>query len=47
MVDLVEKNRRAEPSANSNWLDTGIFDDDRYFDVSMEYAKSTPDDISI
>ena len=26
-------------------LDTGIFDEDRYFDVFVEYAKSRPDDI--
>ena len=26
-------------------LDTGIFDDDRYFDVFVEYAKATPEDI--
>ena len=26
-------------------LDTGVFDDDRYFDVSVEYAKAAPDDI--
>jgi len=28
-------------------LDTGAFDEDRYFDVFMEYAKNTPDDIAI
>ncbi len=26
-------------------LDTGVFDDDRYFDVFVEYAKAAPDDI--
>lgn len=26
-------------------LDTGVFDDDRYFDVTVEYAKADPDDI--
>ena len=26
-------------------LDTGLFDDDRYFDVFVEYAKAGPDDI--
>ena len=26
-------------------LDTGIFDDDRYFDVFVEYAKAAPEDI--
>jgi hypothetical protein len=28
-------------------MDTGIFDDDRYFDVFVEYAKQTPEDILI
>ena len=26
-------------------LDTGVFDEDRYFDVFVEYAKAAPDDI--
>jgi hypothetical protein len=28
-------------------LDTGIFDDDRYFDIFIEYAKAGPEDIRI
>src|SRR5205823_9601568 len=28
-------------------LDTGIFDEDRYFDVVVEYAKAGPDDLLI
>jgi len=28
-------------------LDTGVFDDDRYFDVFVEYAKESPDDLLI
>src|SRR4029450_689318 len=28
-------------------LDTGVFDDNRYFDVVVEYAKAAPDDILI
>ena len=28
-------------------LDTGIFDEDRYFDVFVEYAKAGPEDICI
>jgi hypothetical protein len=28
-------------------LDTGVFEQDRYFDVFVEYAKSTPDEINI
>src|SRR5207248_413361 len=27
--------------------DSGIFDDDRYFDVLVEYAKASPDDVLI
>lgn len=28
-------------------LDTGVFDDDRYFDVFVEYAKNEPEDLLI
>ena len=28
-------------------IDTGVFDDDRYFDVVVEYAKAAPDDILV
>ena len=28
-------------------LDTGVFEGDRYFDVFVEYAKETPEDILI
>ena len=28
-------------------IDTGVFDDDRYFDVFVEYAKDAPEDILI
>jgi hypothetical protein len=28
-------------------MDTGVFDSDRYFDVFVEYAKNTPEDILI
>ena len=28
-------------------LDTGVFDDDRYFDVFVEYAKASPEDILV
>ena len=28
-------------------LDTGVFDEDRYFDVFVEYAKAAPEDILI
>ncbi len=45
---LVEENRsRGGRGLEYELLDTGIFDEDRYFDVFVEYAKSSPDDISI
>ena len=46
---LVEENRRRQAVEGPEFelLDTGIFDDDRYFDVFVEYAKATPDDIAI
>ena len=38
--DLVETNRsRSREEFEYELLDTGIFDDDRYFDVFVEYAK--------
>ena len=43
---LVEENRRRGKDAPEfELLDTGVFDDDRYFDVVVEYAKAGPDDI--
>ena len=36
---------RAEPEYEL--IDTGIFDDDRYFDITVEYAKASPEDICI
>ena len=38
---------RQEAIRSSNCVDTGVFDDDRYFDVFVEYAKADPDDILI
>ena len=46
--DLVEENaRRKDDSSQPEYelLDTGIFDDDRYWDVFVEYAKAEPQDI--
>jgi hypothetical protein len=43
---LVEENRRRGRGAPEFELaDTGVFDGDRYFDVTVEYAKASPDDI--
>ena len=44
--DLVSTNRgRSKQEMEYELLDTGIFDDDRYFDVVVEYAKGAHDDI--
>jgi hypothetical protein len=45
---LVDENRRRNGSGPEfELLDTGLFDEDRYFDVFVEYAKAGPDDICI
>ena len=44
--DLVATNgRRGKQDLEYELLDTGIFGEDRYFDVVVEYAKAAPDDI--
>lgn len=46
--DLVEENQRRDRKAlEYELLDTGVFEDSRYFDVFVEYAKAAPDDILI
>ncbi|NWF57855.1 MAG: glucosidase, partial [Fischerella sp.] len=46
--DLVSTNRsRSRYELEYELLDTGIFDDDRYFDVFVEYAKADAEDILI
>ena len=47
-AQLVEENRRrGKADKEFELLDTGVFDDNRYFDVLVEYAKDTPEDILI
>jgi hypothetical protein len=47
-ADLVETNRRRNRSdMEYELLDTGVFNDDRYFDVFVEYAKAGPEDILV
>src|ERR1700723_835069 len=41
---LDENRRRGRSDPEYELLDTGIFDDDRYFDVFVEYAKESPQD---
>src|SRR3954452_8180531 len=46
--DLVHANRsRSKFEREYELLDTGIFNDNRYFDVFTEYAKNDPEDICI
>ncbi len=45
---VVETNRRrSKEELEYELLDTGVFDQDRYFDVFVEYAKESPQDILI
>ena len=45
---LVEINRqRSRREMEYELLDTGIFDEDRYFDVFVEYAKADPEDVLV
>ncbi|MFA9479185.1 glucosidase [Phycisphaerales bacterium AB-hyl4] len=45
---LVEENRnRGKQDDEYELLDTGVFKDDRYFDVQAEYAKDQPNDVFI
>src|SRR5919199_3182362 len=47
-ADLVAENRRRGLNDPEYELaDTGVFDEERYFDVFAEYAKAAPDDILI
>jgi hypothetical protein len=45
---LVEENgRRGGTGPEFELLDTGLFDEDKYFDVFVEYAKAGPEDICV
>jgi hypothetical protein len=47
-LDLVETNRRrSRDELEYELLDTGVFNDDRYFDVFVEYAKARPENVLI
>ena len=46
--DLVQTNgSRTRNEMEYELIDTGVFDEDRYFDVFVEYAKGSPEDILI
>ncbi|RAI39695.1 glucosidase [Rhodoplanes roseus] len=43
---LVDENaRRNRQDREFELIDTGVFDHDRYFDVTIDYAKAAPDDM--
>jgi hypothetical protein len=44
---LEENRRRGKGDPEFELLDTGVFSDDRYFDVFVKYAKATSEDILI
>ena len=47
-ADLVETNRRRNRNdMEYELLDTDVFNEDRYFDVFVEYAKAGPEDILV
>jgi hypothetical protein len=46
--DLVETNRRrSRNDMEYELIDTGVFNQDRYFDIFIEYAKAGPEDILV
>ena len=46
--DIVETNRkRTRNEAEYELIDTGVFDENRYFDIFVEYAKESPEEILI
>ena len=46
--DLVRTNgQRSREEMEYELLDTGVFEEDRYFDVFIEYAKAGPEDILV
>jgi len=45
---LVEENhRRGRQAPEFELIETGVFDEDRYFDIFVEYAKATSEDILV
>ena len=44
---LINRNKGGGGSPEVELLDTGIFDDNRYVDIVIEYAKTSPEDICI
>src|SRR5919112_1104256 len=42
-----ENSSRGASAPEFELLDTGVFDEDRYFDVFVEYAKASPEDVVV
>src|SRR6185503_6300367 len=42
-----ESSRRGREEPEFELADTGLFNENRYFDVQVEYAKESPDDVLI
>ncbi len=46
--ELIQENgKRSRLESEYELADTGVFDDNNYYDVTVEYAKASPDDILI
>jgi hypothetical protein len=46
-LELVAENKGGDQGPEYELLDTGLFEEDRYFDVFVEYAKAGPEDLCI
>ncbi|MBX9691720.1 MAG: glucosidase, partial [Cyanobacteria bacterium] len=46
-LQLILGNQRSRNELEYELIDTGIFDDNRYFDVFVEYAKESPEDMLV
>ncbi len=44
---MAETRRRGRSQPEYELTDTGVFDENRYFDVTVEYAKGSPEDILV
>jgi hypothetical protein len=44
---VAENQRRSRQDPEFELLDTSVFDENRYFDVLVKYAKHSPEDILI
>jgi hypothetical protein len=44
---LEESRRRTRLDPEFELIDTGVLDDDRFFDIYVEYAKAAPDDVLV